>query len=143
MKKKFFITLTAVVLLGVGVGAFLYANSQKTTFSPTTLSPEKERVFEFIPNDARYDPEQHQCTAYAWLVVGNGDPFDPSSNAGEEFYMITSTANVPEGDANYTAILVEVLEGELTDCVECQYRCSAYYALCDKYNVTPEDRPTP
>ena len=142
MKKKFFITLTAVVLLGVGVGAFLYANSQKTTFSPTTLSPEKERVFEFIPNDARYDPEQHMCYAYAWLMVGTGYPFDPSSNAGEEFYVITTTSEEPTV-YGYAATLVEVLEGELTDCVECQYRCSAYYELCQKYHAAPEDRPTP
>lgn len=144
MKKTLFFSVLAVVLLSVGIGAILYANSQKTTFSPTTLSPEKERVFEFIPNDARYDPEQHQCTAYAWHVFGTGNPFDPNSNAGEEFYLITMTdADPTMGDNYYNAYLVEILEGELMDCVECQYRCSAYYALCEKYNVMPEDRPTP
>ena len=134
MKKKFFITLTAVVLLGVGVGAFLYANSQKFTIPTTTLSPEKERVFEFIPNDARYDPEQHKCYAYAWLI--------PGGYSSEDYYVVTSTAEEPTGNG-YAAILVEVLEGELIDCSICQYRCSAYYDLCQKYNVEPEDRPTP
>ena len=142
MKKTLFFSVLAVVLLSVGVGAFLYANSQKTTFSPTTLSPEKERVFEFIPNDARYDPEQHQCYAYAWYIPGGGDPFDPNNDNIEGYYVVTSTAEEPNGNG-YVATLVEIMEGELIDCVPCQYRCSAYYALCEKYNVTPEDRPTP
>ena len=134
MKKTLFFSVLAVLLLGVGVGAFLYANSQKTTFSPTTLSPEKERVFEFISNDARYDPEQHQCFAYAWLI--------PGGDSSEDYYVVTSTAEEPTGNG-YVGTLVEILEGELIDCSICQYRCSAYYALCEKYNVTPEDRPTP
>ena len=138
MKKTLFFSVLAVVLLSVGIGAILYANSQKTTFSPTTLSPEKERVFEFIPNDARYDPEQHKCYAYAWYVPGTGDPYDTYGDR----YIITSTAEEPTGNG-YVATLVEILEGELIDCAICQYRCSAYYTLCEKYNVEPEDRPTP
>ena len=145
MKKALTFSILAVVLLSVGIGAILYANSQKTTFSPTTLSPEKERVFEFIPNDARYDPEQHKCYAYAYLAIRNHN-WGGSENELEEFYVVTTsyddTPTFPQDEA-YHYFLIETMEGELTDCVECQYRCSAYYALCDKYNVTPEDRPTP
>lgn len=138
MKKALTFSILAVVLLSVGIGAILYANSQKTTLSTYTLSPEKERVFEFIPNDARYDPEQHKCYAYAWYVPGTGDSYDTYGDR----YIITSSAEEPTGNG-HPLILVEVLEGELTDCVECQYRCSAYYALCEKYNVEPDDTPVP
>ena len=124
MKKKFFITLTAVVLLGVGVGAFLYANSQKFTIPTTTLSPEKERVFEFIPNDARYDPETQRCMAYVYWDIYNS------------CYVVTTT---PIDYGSY--FFIESREGELVDCSICQYRCSAYYELCDMYNVEPEDKP--
>ena len=128
MKKTLFFSVLAVLLLGVGVGAFLYANSQKTTFSPTTLSPEKERVFEFIPNDARYDPECNKCTAYAYRIAS----FDPenSFDAGYE-YMITTSPY--QGPLDHE--LITTREGELMDCVECIYRCSAYYELCDEYGV--------
>ena len=127
MKKTLFFSVLAAVLLSVGIGAILYANSQKTTFSPTTLSPEKERVFEFIPNDARYDPECNKCIAYVYKIPFGGT--DGNQGAAYTYHVSTS---FPE-DSN--AILIESREGELMDCVECQYRCSAYYELCDEYGV--------
>ena len=139
MKKTLFFSVLAVVLLSVGIGAILYAISQKTTFSPTTLSPEKERVFEFIPNDARYDPEQHKCVAYAYICR---NPHYLVDGDEREYIYIITTEQIDYW-YGYSCVLLETLEGELMDCVECQYRCSAYYDLCQTYNVEPEDTPVP
>ena len=129
MKKTLFFSVLAVLLLGVGVGAFLYANSQKTTFSPTTLSPNLEPVFTYMDS-----PPEQSCMAYVYSYWDD--------NTMQTKYIVTTSIidNVLDPDL-YPEIptiryfFVTSREGTVMDCVECTSRCSAFYELCDEYGV--------
>ncbi len=125
MKKTLFFSVLAVLLLGVGVGAFLYANSQKTTFSPTTLSPNLEPVFTYMDS-----PPEQSCMAYVYSYWDD--------NTMQTKYIVTTSMIDNELNPPHTSIeyfFVTSREGSVMDCVECTSRCSAFYELCDEYGV--------
>lgn len=147
MKKTLFFSVLAVVLLSVGIGAILYANSQKSTHSTNTLSPELEPVFTYMDS-----PPEQRCVAYAYSYwddytmetkyivttsmiyedLNESNPENPEYP--EEYPTPPNIPEIPEHSTIYFT-LVETLESEVLDCEECISRCSAYYQLCDKYGL--------
>ncbi len=123
MKNKFIFTATAAVLLCVGV--LLYATTNKsttlTTFSTEEVADNTETVS---------SPPEESCTAYAYLIR--------DVNTLEETYLVTNyELNVGTYNGK-VYIFIESMEGEVMDCVECPVQCTAFYELCQKYNVDYE-----
>ena len=126
MKSKIIFTATAVLLLCVGMGMFLYASANDSTtitaFSTEEVADNTETVS---------SPPERACTAYAYRCRNN--------NTDEQWYFVTTyEINVGDAPHGYTYIFEESMEGEIMDCVECPVQCTAFYDLCLKYNVDYE-----
>ena len=117
MKSKIIFTATAVLLLCVGV--LLYATNNKSTtltaFSTEEVADNTETVS---------SPPEVMCVAYC---IRRWD-----DNTWSYVYNVVTTWPTD----NYNWELVETREGTVMEnLVGAPSLCSAYYSLCDEYDV--------
>ena len=128
MKNKIIFTATAVLLLCVGIGMFLYASANDSTtitaFSTEEVADNTETVS---------SPPEVMCTAYAYRLE--------HKETGQISYCVTTypVEELPANDSifdNYYFTFLESREGTvLENLVGAPSLCSAYYSLCDDYGV--------
>ena len=130
MKKTLNLSILAVVLLSIGV--LLYAATNKST-TLTTFSTE-----ELADNtEAISSPPEVMCTAYVYSYWDD--------NTMQTKYIVTTSMIDNELNPDlYPEIptmeyfFVTSREGTVFDCPTCPSTCSAYYELCDEYDVEYE-----
>ena len=119
MKNKIIFTATAVLLLCVGIGMFLYASANDSTtitaFSTEEVADNTETVS---------SPPEESCIAYYIRR------YDKDSDS-----FIYNVVTTLPSDNLYDWEIVETREGTYFDCPTCPSQCSAFYELCDEYGV--------
>ena len=126
MKSKIIFTATAVLLLCVGV--LLYATTNKSTtitaFSTEEVADNTETVS---------SPPEVMCTAYVYSYWDD--------DTMQTKYIVTTSMIDNELNPSHTSVeyfFVTSREGTVFDCPTCPSTCSAYYELCDEYDVEYE-----
>ena len=150
MKSKIIFTATAVLLLCVGIGMFLYASSNNSTtitaFSTEEVADNTETVS---------SPPEVMCVAYCvrrwndntmsyeYKVVTTYPTPEPENPYEPEFPTEPENPYEPEFPTEPELPEWEVIDREegtvMENFVGGPSLCSAYYILCDRYDVEYEN----